>query len=426
MKKITTLFFYISFMFGVVNAQDITVFDFDGVTPTLSSWSDTFTSDINPLSDAVNSSANAGKYTHKNIWSNLSTAVSIDPRVYTSFEVSVYTPTSTTGSVVIACFDASDKQLDWYSQPITTAGVWTKYTRNLNFTSNITKVVVGFNFGSDPKGTSDDIAYIDNLVFKKSSNPFLALYAETFYASWSQWGSWTGAPSTQAGKWFGGIDLQTDADANVTIARDWDNHEHKLVIAPADAAVIIPNINVADFDSLKISADMQWPWNKTDSAAFSTATDDQKMPVVEVKVGTGSWVSVPASAISGDWATQVVLLRDENGNPISNVSSISIRLSHTSLVSAAFDNVKILGKVHSVTTSLSSESKDVFSVYPNPATNYIYTQNAQKVTIADLNGRVVKESFNAERVDVSSLAIGAYIIKIKVSNTTKIGKLIKM
>jgi len=423
MKKITTFLFGIFCMLSVANAQDITVFDFDGVTPTFSSWSDTFTSDVNPLSDAVNSSANAGKYTHANIWSNLSTVVSIDPRVYTSFDVSVYTPTSTTGSVVIACFDASNKQLDWYSQPITTAGVWKKYTRNLNFTSNIASVVVGFNFGSNPIGTSDDVAYIDNLTFKKSASPFLALYAETFFASWSQWGSWTGAPSTQAGKWFGGVDLKTDADANVTLARDWDDHEHKLVIAPTDASVIIPDINVEGFDSLKFSADMQWPYNLVDSAAFSTATDNQKMPVVEMKVGTGNWVSVPTSAISGNWANQVVLLKDAAGNPINNVSAISLRLSHTSLVSAAFDNVKIFGK--SIQTGISNPKSEAFSVYPNPATKYITTSNAQKVTITDLNGRIVKEAINTEKVDVSSLSKGAYIVKVKIDNTTKIGKLIK-
>jgi len=196
-----------------------------------------------------------------------------------------------------------------------------------------------------------------------------------------------------------------------------------LVIAPTDAAVIIPDINVAGFDSLKFSADMQWPFNKVDSVAFSTATDNQKIPVVEVKVGTGNWVSVPTSAILGNWANQVILLKDAAGNPISNVSTISIRLSHTSLVSAAFDNVKIFGK--SIQTGIFNPKSEAFSVYPNPATNYILTQNSQKVTIADLNGRVVKEAFNTEKVDVSSLAKGAYIVKVQIENTTKIGKLIK-
>jgi len=422
MKKITSLFFGIVCMLSVANAQDITVFDFDGVTPTFDSWSDTFVGEANPLSDAVNGSANAGKYTHTGQWSNVSTAVSIDPRVYNSFEVSVYTPTSTTGTVAVSCYDANNKQLDWYSQPITTAGVWTKYTHSLNFTHNIAKVAVAFNIDKAPNGNTDDVVYFDNLVFKKSTDPFLALYAETFSASWSAWGSWTGAPSTQAGKWFGGVDLQSVGDANVNVDRYWDAHEHVLRIAPTDAAVIISDINVAGFDSLKLSADMVWPFSKVDSAAFSTATDNEKMPVVEIKVGAGSWVSVPTSAISGDWAKQVILLKDDAGNPISNVSTISIRLSHTSLFTAVYDNVKILGKP--IQTGLFNPKSEAFSVYPNPATNYILTQ-AQKVSISDLNGRIVKEAFNTEKVDVSSLANGVYIVKVNTDGVTKIGKLIK-
>jgi hypothetical protein len=414
MKKITLFLFGMVCMLSTVNAQDITVFDFDGVTPTFSSWSDTFTSAANPLSDAVNSSANAGEYTHSNIWSDVSTTVSIDPRVYTSFEVNLYTPTSTTGTVVIACFDASNKQLDWYSQPITTAGVWTKYTRNLNFTSNIASVVVGFNFGTNPVGNSDDIVYIDNLIFKKSPNPFLALYAETFYASWSQWGSWTGAPSTEAGKWFGGVDLQTTGDAPINLNRWWngDSHDDNLQIKTTDADVIIPNINVAGFDSLKFSADIE-----RDSAT-------SELPTVDVKVGTGDWVSVATSAVSkNSWGNQVILLKDAGGNALNNVSTISLRLSHSSDGSLFYDNVKILGK--SIQTGLFTPGYEAFSVYPNPATNYILTQNAQKVSILDLNGRIVKEAINTEKVEVSSLAKGAYIVKAQIGNATRIGKLIK-
>jgi len=49
----------------------------------------------------------------------------------------------------------------------------------------------------------------------------------------------------------------------------------------------------------------------------------------------------------------------------------------------------------------------------------------KKVSIVDLNGRIVNETLNAEKVDVSSLANGAYIVKVKTNGITKIGKLIK-
>jgi len=37
----------------------------------------------------------------------------------------------------------------------------------------------------------------------------------------------------------------------------------------------------------------------------------------------------------------------------------------------------------------------------------------------------VKEVFNTEKVDVSTLAKGAYIVKVNVDGATKVGKLIK-
>ena len=50
---------------------------------------------------------------------------------------------------------------------------------------------------------------------------------------------------------------------------------------------------------------------------------------------------------------------------------------------------------------------------------------AQDITIADLTGRIDKEAYNTKKNDVSSLAKGAYIVKVKINKTTKIGKLIK-
>jgi len=90
-----------------------------------------------------------------------------------------------------------------------------------------------------------------------------------------------------------------------------------------------------------------------------------------------------------------------------------------------FDDIKLSATNALTTAVLSAQIDSKFSVYPNPATNYILTQNAQKVTIVDLNGCIIKEAINTEKVDVSSLANGAYIVKAQIGNATKIGKLIK-
>jgi hypothetical protein len=246
------------------------------------------------------------------------------------------------------------------------------------------------------------------------------VYKETFSAAGvdgTDGAIWTGAPSTLAGanpsKWPGGIDLQTTGDGNMTLVSQWWNLTLKLTTA--DAAVIIPDINVAGYTNLQFSID---GYREGGSLA----------PILDVKVGTGAWVSQATQGVGNywNWTTAVTSIKDASGIQLSNVSKISLRISSNESGTTKYylDNVKILGRP-SVTTSLSSELKEVFSVYPNPATNYILTKNAQKVTITDLNGRLVKEAFNTERVDVSSLAKGAYLVKVNVSGSIQVGKLLK-
>jgi hypothetical protein len=89
-----------------------------------------------------------------------------------------------------------------------------------------------------------------------------------------------------------------------------------------------------------------------------------------------------------------------------------------------FDDIKL-----SSSTTLST--KDFFAssssakYYPNPASDYIYVKNAQKVSIIDMNGRLVKEAVNLEKVDISSLVNGFYIVKLDAGNVKKTSKLIK-
>jgi len=111
------------------------------------------------------------------------------------------------------------------------------------------------------------------------------------------------------------------------------------------------------------------------------------------------------------------------GGALSGVNTINLRMSYKSGTEFWIDDLWLSGR--SVNSSVSAAKSEVFAVYPNPATNYILTPNAQKVTIADLNGRIVKEVVNAAKVDVSSLANGVYIVKVKNGDTTEIGKLIK-
>ena len=77
---------------------------------------------------------------------------------------------------------------------------------------------------------------------------------------------------------------------------------------------------------------------------------------------------------------------------------------------------------------------NVFSVYPNPATNVINVQNTGSagitgVTMTDLNGRVVKQStFEAvsnTQININDLSSGVYMMKISSNEGSTIKKIIK-
>jgi hypothetical protein len=69
-------------------------------------------------------------------------------------------------------------------------------------------------------------------------------------------------------------------------------------------------------------------------------------------------------------------------------------------------------------------------VYPNPATDYIVIDNADKadITISDLSGRIVHRQTavgNKENIPVASLVQGIYIVTVQANNYTIVNKFIK-
>jgi hypothetical protein len=419
MKKKFLLLFCLT-TFAIVNAQDITVFDFDGITPTVSSWADTFVGVPNPASDATNGSVNVGKYTHLGQYSTVVMNVDIDPRFYTSFDIDVYSPSA--GKITVVCQDANNKELIRYSQDVSVSTGWTKLSKELAFTTKIAKVEVVFNSGQTPKGTAEDVVYLDNLIFKKTTNTFLDLYKENFFASWSEWGKWTGAPSTQTGKWLGAIDLQSSGDAEITLDRLWNNdapYGHVLRMQPTSPTIEISGVNINGFDNIRLVFDNMWPWSDAENATFWSAGDAEKMPVVEYKSGVGAWTTLTAAAFSGSWQTQSLSI-----DGLDDQQPLSIRFSKAGFT-YYLDNVMIQGSVKMHSTGLNNEHKESLVISPNPAKDYFVIPEAQNVIIVNLTGHIVKEISNAETVDVSDLQKGVYIVRAQVNNATYVSKLIK-
>lgn len=76
------------------------------------------------------------------------------------------------------------------------------------------------------------------------------------------------------------------------------------------------------------------------------------------------------------------------------------------------------------TANLDSK-KEAISVYPNPSTDFITIaskEGLKKVTVSSLEGRIVVTAENVDKVDVSKLAKGVYILQGELKNGTIVSK----
>ncbi len=429
MKKITLFFVGVLCTLNVVKAQGITVFDFDGATPTFSSYSSTFVSVANPVSDEVNASANVGKFTHNAMWSDISidlTATPIDSRYCTSFQFKVYSPAE--GLLIVGCKDAADTILSEYNSAQSVTTGWTIITQDIDVTQPITKIYISFKVNTAPVGDATDNIYLDDLTFITKANA--TLYTENFTADLAWDAAPTVTPSTKAGKWKGGIDLETVDDASITLEQQWAPHDRVLKLTSTDAAVTIPNINVAGFDNLKLIFDNKWPWSTEENDIFYGLSDVDKLPVIEIKSGSGSWTPLTTNAFTQDWTTETIALPS-----VDDSQPLSLRLSKNSNVSFVIDNLRITGQDITLGTESNLLKEKAIVFYPNPfvedfKVEAIKSQEPIRVTIFDIMGREVKvkESISAPKLSMgSSLKAGLYVVKVEGlnSNLSKSFKILK-
>lgn len=99
--------------------------------------------------------------------------------------------------------------------------------------------------------------------------------------------------------------------------------------------------------------------------------------------------------------------------------------SNASAESFWFDNISFSG-----TVGVGEVSSDPFAIYPNPATKgYVNVTSkiagAKNISIYDVLGKMVaKTTLNGERLDISALNSGVYIMKIEQGNTASTKKLV--
>ena len=104
---------------------------------------------------------------------------------------------------------------------------------------------------------------------------------------------------------------------------------------------------------------------------------------------------------------------------INNTMQISISISdenpNINVTEAAFDHFWVSN--YNTTTDISENTKEEFSLYPNPSNDKIIIENAEidsYVDIRDLNGKVQKTiqvSTSKMEIDLQFLSAGIYIIQ---------------
>jgi hypothetical protein len=131
-----------------------------------------------------------------------------------------------------------------------------------------------------------------------------------------------------------------------------------------------------------------------------------------------------------------------NNNPtvvsaIINVNDelvITPQANGTATIVVSFNsNGKVVDKTLSVTSSSSvlatAETKKLeFSMYPNPATDFLYMktrENILNVSVYDLSGKLINVPFSNGQVNVSMLPKGVYIVTAKTEKAVYQQKLIK-
>lgn len=128
-----------------------------------------------------------------------------------------------------------------------------------------------------------------------------------------------------------------------------------------------------------------------------------------IKSGTNLFMGGSRGTLSPD---NLLNGTDIDGFNINSTSSFT----DGPLTDVAFYNIE----VNPVSLSTSQDKLKTVIIYPNPSNDKVFIQSKnleeKKVTIYDVNGRVLKSVFITDVVDVSGLGTGVYFFKIELDN----------
>jgi len=201
-----------------------------------------------------------------------------------------------------------------------------------------------------------------------------------------------------------------------------------LIIDTSDTTPPIFENNTPNFSSIsQTEFNLATDINEAGTIYYVVVSDGSAAPSsAEVKAGTGQVASGNAIVTSGDFSNNF------------NVSGVTANTAYDVYIVAEDDettpNIQTNPtKIDLTTAVLSLDDNsliDLVKIYPNPVMSelYIKTNSIQleQLVVYDVLGKVIiNTKLNLDKIDVSTLALGMYILKIKTNKGTVVHRIIK-
>jgi hypothetical protein len=139
----------------------------------------------------------------------------------------------------------------------------------------------------------------------------------------------------------------------------------------------------------------------------------------EIDILNSTGTNINDMGIQGSWLTGNVDLT--TNTTVQLVIEVRCNSSNEAFF---FDNINVNGIL-----GLGDNNQDTFSVYPNPANGYVnitsQTSGDKNVTVYNVLGKqVINTTINTDRLDISNLNSGIYIVKISQNGVSSTKKLV--
>jgi hypothetical protein len=414
--------------FSLAHSQEkIVLFDYDEVYPMTSSWADSMEPTLNPAPDALNGSRISGLFIHNAQWSEIEIRTddsNMDGRFYNTVELKAFIPANMPdGKVSITCKGLGSsretrRRYDVFEVAPPVKGKWFKIEHSFLCGYPIGLIQMGYRRSEVPNA-SEDIAYFDDLIFHQTTSNDICLYRESFCIVYpeNENADFIGSPTNRAGNWVGNVDLTSTG--NIRLVKYPNTVSHVMRMTTGDADIVFPGItNLDGYDNLRVVFDSRWVVDETKRAAFNAAANEFKSPVVKAKIGSGSWTNVAVQPVTDSWQTQSIVISPESAQ------NLSLQIGRgSSTFDFEVDNVMIIGTKK--TSAVKNVSTVALNLYPNPVKDKLYAPtDVERIEILSLEGSTLISTVG-NKVSLSELSKGIYLVKSFMNGSIYINKVVK-